>query len=66
MPKHANDVRHPAETGETGAVSGGITEQTGAVHDVRSDPALDDRLGSDWTDEGGATSEGPATATEDH
>lgn len=30
--------------------------------DVVSDPALDDHLGSDWQDEGGATSEGPATA----
>lgn len=30
--------------------------------DVVSDPARDDHLGSDWQDEGGATSEGPATA----
>lgn len=29
--------------------------------DVVSDPALDDRLGSDWADEGGATTVGPAT-----
>lgn len=33
-----------------------------AREDVVSDPALDDRLGSDWQDEGGATTEGPATA----
>lgn len=32
-------------------------------NDVETDPALDDRLGSDWIDEGGATSVGPATST---
>ncbi|PII81362.1 hypothetical protein BMH32_06125 [Leucobacter sp. OLJS4] len=31
--------------------------------DVESDPARDDRTGSDWADEGGATPAGPATAT---
>lgn len=31
--------------------------------DVVSDPALDDQTGSDWTDEGGAAPEGPATNT---
>ena len=31
--------------------------------DVVSDPALDDTTGSDWTDEGGAAPEGPATNT---
>ncbi len=31
--------------------------------DVVSDPALDDRLGSEWVDEGGATPAGPATQT---
>ncbi|WOH18498.1 hypothetical protein IRJ34_19455 [Paenarthrobacter sp. GOM3] len=31
--------------------------------DVISDPALDDTTGSDWTDEGGAAPEGPATNT---
>ena len=29
--------------------------------DVMSDPALGDHLGSDWSDEGGAAPEGPAT-----
>ncbi len=29
--------------------------------DVLSDPARDDRLGSDWADEGGAVPAGPAT-----
>lgn len=32
-----------------------------AQEDVLSDPALDDRLGSDWADEGGAVPSGPAT-----
>lgn len=31
--------------------------------DVVSDPALDDTTGSDWTGEGGAAPEGPATST---
>ena len=31
--------------------------------DIVSDPALDDTTGSDWTDEGGAAPEGPATNT---
>ncbi|BCW64960.1 hypothetical protein EU811_05780 [Arthrobacter sp. TS-15] len=31
--------------------------------DVVSDPALDDTTGSDWTGEGGAAPEGPATNT---
>lgn len=35
----------------------------GAKEDVVTDPALDDRLGSDWSDEGGATTTGPATDT---
>jgi hypothetical protein len=29
--------------------------------DVHSDPALTDRDGQDWSDEGGATPAGPAT-----
>ena len=34
-----------------------------ADEDVMTDPALDDRVGSDWVDEGGATPAGPATDT---
>lgn len=33
--------------------------------DVRSDPALADNVGSDWTDEGGATPAGPATTVDE-
>lgn len=33
--------------------------------DVVSDPARDDRPGSDWSTEGGATDNGPATDTGD-
>lgn len=32
--------------------------------DVTSDPARDDRTGSDWSTEGGATQQGPATDTD--
>lgn len=31
--------------------------------DVVSDPALADQVGTDWTDEGGATADGPATTS---
>ncbi|MEN0135180.1 MAG: hypothetical protein AAGC80_08530 [Rhodococcus sp. (in: high G+C Gram-positive bacteria)] len=38
----------------------------GADKDVMSDPAEDDKgSGADWSGEGGATPEGPATDTED-
>jgi len=36
-----------------------------ATSDVVSDPAKDDTQGQDWSDEGGATPTGPATATEE-
>lgn len=32
--------------------------------DTVSDPARDDETGSDWSTEGGATDDGPATDTE--
>jgi hypothetical protein len=32
-----------------------------AAPDIESDPALNDRTGQDWSDEGGATPAGPAT-----
>ena len=35
-----------------------------ATADVVSDPAKDDTQGQDWSDEGGATPTGPATATD--
>lgn len=39
-------------------------EQLEAEADVASDPARTDHIGIDWTDEGGATPEGPATTSE--
>ncbi|GAA3269469.1 hypothetical protein [Paenarthrobacter aurescens] len=51
------------KTEPTGA-SGNAAGAGPAIHsDVVSDPALDDTTGSDWTDEGGAAPEGPATNT---
>ncbi|MFB0836038.1 hypothetical protein ACX8Z9_13475 [Arthrobacter halodurans] len=40
------------------------THQQGEKHDedVVSDPALNDEQGQEWSDEGGATTEGPATS----
>ncbi|MCX6401905.1 MAG: hypothetical protein NTX33_18485 [Propionibacteriales bacterium] len=40
-----------------------VVENSDADPDVDSDPAKDDGASSDWTDEGGATGEGPATDT---
>ena len=39
------------------------TPKPDVASDVVSDPALDDVTGTDWTDEGGAAPEGPATNT---
>ena len=45
-----------------GNASGGAAPKTSVpvVRDVRSDPALTDQDGRDWSDEGGATPAGPA------
>ncbi|MHA7175983.1 hypothetical protein ACX80D_04955 [Arthrobacter sp. Sr24] len=40
------------------------TVRTHVSKDVESDPALNDGLGQDWADEGGATPKGPATSSE--
>lgn len=47
-------------TVETVPASAGNT-QDDALPDVVSDPAHADQVGTDWTDEGGAAPEGPAT-----
>lgn len=54
--------REQEERTETVATEHGAPDN-GAKEDVVTDPARDDRLGSDWADEGGATTTGPATAT---
>lgn len=43
--------------------SGHETASTSAAADVTSDPSLNDQLGQDWADEGGATPDGPATSS---
>lgn len=48
---------------KTGNTPGGAPKTTVAP-DVRSDPALTDQDGQDWSDEGGATPAGPATNVE--
>ncbi|MGO4228558.1 hypothetical protein AB4Y72_06770 [Arthrobacter sp. YAF34] len=42
----------------------GGAPKTTVAPDVRSDPALTDQDGQDWSDEGGATPAGPATNVE--
>jgi hypothetical protein len=62
-------VHRDAGSGSTTAATPGTAAQgTGApgtpvpaARDVDSDPALTDRDGQDWSDEGGATPAGPAT-----
>lgn len=52
-------VNHlPADLGKRSKPASG----TGAG-DVVTDPALNDHLGQDWSDEGGATPSGPATSS---
>ncbi|WP_449278438.1 hypothetical protein [Leucobacter sp. GX24907] len=49
---HAED---PAERGLTETVQTGVGPDNEATdEDVVTDPARDDRVGSDWADEGGA------------
>jgi hypothetical protein len=40
------------------------TDDADHTADVVSDPAKDDTVGQDWSDEGGATPSGPATSDE--
>ncbi|MCG2620524.1 hypothetical protein LVY72_01200 [Arthrobacter sp. I2-34] len=51
---------HKAE----GAAAGSSSAVPKTEPDVQSDPAHRDTLGSDWSDEGGATPGGPATNTD--
>ncbi|MFC7501609.1 hypothetical protein ACOACQ_03065 [Nocardioides sp. CPCC 206347] len=51
-----DDVVHNSDAPEPGA-------EPDAEPDAESDPALDDGTSADWTDEGGATENGPATDT---
>jgi hypothetical protein len=53
------------DAGKPNAAGGSAGEKTPpASPDLRSDPALSDREGQDWSDEGGATPAGPATNTD--
>ncbi|WP_287930103.1 hypothetical protein [Arthrobacter sp.] len=51
-----------AATVQTTAASGTASQPHGIDHepDVESDPALNDDLGQDWSDEGGALPSGPS------
>ena len=56
--------RTSAESGESKVATVPVAAATPDVApDVVSDPGLDDTTGTDWTDEGGAAPEGPATNT---
>lgn len=54
MSTNESVAKQPAPA-ETAAAAG--------TRDVESDPALNDDLGQDWADEGGATPSGPATSS---
>ncbi|MEY9774839.1 hypothetical protein [Arthrobacter sp. MW3 TE3886] len=55
-----------ATQGTTAATQGTTAPGTSVpvAPDVRSDPALSDQDGQDWSDEGGATPAGPATSAD--
>ncbi|BCW47404.1 hypothetical protein [Arthrobacter sp. StoSoilB5] len=62
-PHGGSSTGSTASSSTTGSTSTGSTSTPPVRPDVVSDPALDDTTGSDWTDEGGAAPEGPATNT---
>jgi hypothetical protein len=55
-------ISFPKSGRHTGAAPPVTTVPT-VKSDVVSDPGLNDNVGSDWTGEGGAAPEGPATNT---
>ena len=60
-------VHRDAGKESTSAATQGTTAPGTSVPvapDVRSDPALSDQDGQDWSDEGGATPAGPATSAD--
>lgn len=60
-------VHRDASKESTSAATQGTTAPGTSVPvapDVRSDPALSDKDGQDWSDEGGATPAGPATSAD--
>lgn len=72
-PKEPLDAQEPTkqeDSSEASATAAGTkqdppeTVPTGDSDDVDSDPALSDGLGQDWSDEGGATPDGPATSSD--
>ncbi|RAN76754.1 hypothetical protein B5P43_22330 [Bacillus sp. SRB_336] len=58
----AQDNAGSASSVKTTAASGTASQPHGVGHepDVESDPALNDNMGQDWTDEGGALPTGPS------
>ncbi len=59
---HDSEKKEPTQLTDTVPTKHGA-DGADAKSDVVSDPALDDNIGTDWADEGGATPAGPATAT---
>ena len=53
--------RDAGHVGTSAATPGTHPTHVPVARDVDSDPALSDRDGQDWSDEGGATPAGPAT-----
>lgn len=69
-PADEQESATPNDSSEASATVAGTkqdppeTVPTGDSDDVDSDPALSDGLGQDWSDEGGATPDGPATSSD--
>lgn len=51
-------------TNEEFGTDDAVAKQRVRKEDHVSDPALNDESGHDWSDEGGATENGPATGTD--
>jgi hypothetical protein len=57
-------MTEPANDPQTTSVDAGADEQPAVAPDTQSDPALDNGDSTDWSSEGGAATEGPATDTD--
>lgn len=47
-----------------GSADADASKEAAISQDHVSDPSLSDKTGHDWSDEGGATEQGPATSSE--
>lgn len=61
--RHTDHASGDSEEERIVAETRTVRHEGSAEGDVVSDPALNDHVGADWVDEGGADPTGPATST---